>query len=275
MTAQRATSWGLLALAGVLVLSLAVAVAQTTWHALGYFSGGDPGEIIRPSSAAAKPVDIAPIVALAPFGIPAAVESGPIEASTSSLVLRGVVLARPQEKSSALVSDAGGEIASFSVGEKLPGGAVLDEVAADHVILIVSGRRERLGFPDVAASAGVAAIRASIPGVAGSSAASATAPSTQEVIETYRRKIADNPQTVIDDLGVSATAEGYRVGQNLASGMRRAGLQPGDLVVRVNGVPVGDIEQDRQTFEDVTASGRARVEVIRDSRLLILSFPLR
>jgi hypothetical protein len=45
--------------------------------------------------------------------------------------------------------------------------------------------------------------------------------------------------------------------------------------LRVNGVDVGDIEQDRQRFEDLAASDRLRVEVRRGDRLLVLSCPIR
>ena len=57
--------------------------------------------------------------------------------------------------------------------------------------------------------------------------------------------------------------------------MRGAGLAPGDVVEKVNGVQVGDAERDRRLFDEAVVSGRARVEVVRDGRRIILSFPLR
>jgi len=269
---ERATVTGLAAVAGLAVLSVAIVAAQVTWHALGYFSRSETSIAI--AAPPAPPPDIAPILALAPFGNPVGVERGPIEATTSNLTLRGVVLAVPASRSSALISQAGGEIQAFSIGETISGGAILESVAPDHAILLVAGRQEKLAFPETSTSSGVAAIRATL-GADALAPGSPAAQTPQDVVDAYRQRIADNPKTVIDEFGVSATPEGYRVGANLASSVKRAGLQPGDLVIRVNGVAVGDVEKDRLLFEDVAASGRARVEVMRDDRLLILSFPLR
>lgn len=273
MKVRNPINLALLALAALLTLSVAIAAAGTTWHALGHFPELKAQEVMPQQSAAIEAPDLAPILALAPFGVPTATQ-GPIQATSANLILRGVILAVPASRSTALISEAVGEPRTVSVGQTLPGGAVLDSVASDHVMLLLAGRREILAFPETQSAAGVNAIRASIPGAnANSILTGQNAP--QDVIDGYRQKIADNPQTVLDEFSVSATPEGYRVGQTPAANVRRAGLLPGDLVVRVNGVAVGNVEQDRKHFEDVVASGRARVEVMRNDRLLILSFPLR
>jgi general secretion pathway protein C len=264
---------GLLALAGVLTVSVAVGAANTVWHGLGHFPELQSRQPVYRATSADQVTDLTPIMTLAPFGV-AAVNEGPLQTTSANLTLRGVVLASPANQSTALISDAGGAPQTVAIGETLSGGAVLDGVAQDHVILLVAGRREVLSFPDSRSDAGVASIRASIVG-AGASPASSAQSSPPDVIDSYRQKIADNPQTVLDEFSVSASAEGYRVNETLAPSVRRAGLMPGDVIVRVNGVPVGNVEQDRKHFEDVVASGRARVEVLRNDNLLILSFPLR
>lgn len=272
MIRPRALSLALLALATALTVSVAVAASGATWHALGHFPEVR-GPAIRQQPAAEQPVDLAPILALAPFGVATPAET-PLQATSANLILRGVILASPSNQSMALISEATGAPAAVRVGQRAPGGAVLDRVAADHVTLLAAGRREILSFPETQSSAGVAAIRASISG-ANADPTAAKQISPQESIDVYRQKIADNPQAVLEEFSVNATPEGYRVSQTPAADVRRAGLQPGDLVVRVNGVAVGNVEQDRKHFEDVAASGRARVEVIRGDRLLVLSFPLR
>lgn len=272
MTIRNPTSLALLAFAAVSVVTVGIAGGSATWHALGHYPEMRLQQSGIPITAQAE-VDLAPIHALAPFGIAAAAE-GPLQATSSNLVLRGVILARPASKSTALVADAGGPAIPVSIGEALPGGAILDSVGNDHVVLLLAGRKEILSFPVSQSSAGVAAIRAGIPSAfTDKSAVSAGSP--QETIDAYRRKIADNPKSVLDEFSVAATPEGYKVSDLIAPGVRRAGLQPGDLIVRVNGVAVGDVEKDRRLFDDVAASGRARVEVLRAGQLLILSFPLR
>lgn len=267
----------LVALGALATVSLGVAGAPVIWRALGHFPDQGAASVTASDTRVAEEADLSPVLALAPFGVAISAEAGPVAATLGDLTLRGVILARPAEQSSALIAEGGREMRPVAIGESLSGGAVLESVASDHAVLVVGGRRERLGFPEAAPSgSGVATIRASIPGLSATqTGAPAPAATPTETVDLYRQKIADNPQTVVDELGVTPGPDGYRVGQNLASNVRRAGLQPGDLVVRINGIAVGDIEQDRLNFETIAASGRARVEVMRDDRLLILSFPLR
>ena len=97
----------------------------------------------------------------------------------------------------------------------------------------------------------------------------------EAAVAGYRERLRDDPQRVLDDLVLVATEDGYEVGADPAEPVRRAGLEPGDLVAKVNGQQVGDIARDRRLFDEVVASGRARVEVVRDGRRMALSFPLR
>ena len=97
----------------------------------------------------------------------------------------------------------------------------------------------------------------------------------EAVVAGYRERLRDDPRRVLDDLGLVATEAGYEVGADPASPVRRAGLEPGDLVAKVNGQQVGDIERDRKFFDEVVASGRARVEVVRNGQRIPLSFPLK
>jgi general secretion pathway protein C len=67
---------------------------------------------------------------------------------------------------------------------------------------------------------------------------------------------------------------GYRVGDAASAAVLRAGLRPGDLIATVNEQQVGNIEQDRELFEQVAAAGRARMAIVRGGERLVLSFPL-
>jgi general secretion pathway protein C len=266
------------ALAAALAVWVAWAAGGATWRALGHFSGAAEPPAPASGRTAAAPVDLEPILRLAPFGVAAPAAAAP-GAASQALSLRGVIVAVPASASTALIADAGGQPRAYAVGESLPGGATLESVAADHVVLNAGGRRERLDFPEAAALApGAAAVRASIPGfgpAAGGSTAEAPA-QPEEAIDFWRRRIAEDPRAVLGELGLAAgDGGGYRIGEGAPPQVRRAGLLPGDVVVRVNGVPVGDVEADRLHFETVAAAGRARVEVMRDGRLMILTFPLR
>lgn len=272
MKAGNPLSLALVTCAAVATVSVALPAANMTWHALGHFPDL-PQTSGATATAALTAVNLQSVLALAPFGVSTAI--GPAQATSTNLVLRGVVVSRPASKSTALISASGAPPKSINIGEALPGGATLESVAADHVVLAVAGRREILRFPD-GFTTDVSALGTRGPDTGiGSASPTTTGKSPGTIVDQYRQKITDNPQTLLDELNLTASPDGYRVGDRIAPALRRSGLQPGDLVVRINGVPVGDAERDREHFEDVIASGRARVEVMRGRRLLILSFSLR
>jgi general secretion pathway protein C len=95
------------------------------------------------------------------------------------------------------------------------------------------------------------------------------------VIAYYRDQILQNPQSVMDRLGLQATPAGYLIAASADADVRRAGFQPGDLVTRVNGQAVGDVAQDQIYFDEIAASGRATVEVQRAGQIITMTFPLR
>jgi general secretion pathway protein C len=278
------------AAAAAVAVSAGAALAPLTWHALGLTGGGQPpprADLARTDPSGAAPSDVSAITAMAPFGAYAAVQEAEAQAARETelgLVLRGVLVAgRPQE-SAAFIS-RGAEVSVYGVGEAVIRGAVLSAVHPGHVELEVDGRVETLSFPEAGAEsrrrAGADSMRARLSASArgtapapGAETAGGAPPSPEEVIEDYRRRIADNPRTVLDGLGLEAGEQGYRIRDDAPAAVRRAGLRPGDVVIRVNGEAVGDVESDRRLYDRVAASGQARVEIMRDGRVVTLSFPL-
>lgn len=274
----RMVSLGLWALAMLITVSLAMAAAQMTWHLSGETNEPvaiDMSDERYPTTR--QPPDLTPILSLQPFGAIDRLPPSQPEAQETDLglVLHGVVLAQPADASIALIATADQDVNAYGIDDPVAGGAVLQQVLPSKVILLVNGKQETLSFPKGVEPSGVARLRNLVPdSVAGRSAAPADN-SAPAVIERYRQRIAANPKTVLDNLGVSVTEQGYQVGQQPAAGVRRAGLRPGDIVARVNGEKVGNIESDRRLFDKVAASGHARVEVIRDGQRIIMSFPLK
>ena len=280
------------AAAVAMAVSVAVALAGLAWRL-----AGDPGGSATPptaTSAPAQPLDLRPIARLAPFGKPVTLSETAAAAvpTSASLQLKGIVVARPRSASAALIATADAPPRAFAIGEALPGGAVIDSIEYDLVLLRVGGRLETLAFAsrgdgggtagvvaaaagtpvaDSVASADLAALRALLP----PSALGPDAAQPATVIEAVRDRVASDPRALIDSLGAVPTEGGYRVGASAAPAMLAAGLQPGDVIERINGRPVGDIENDRALFEQVVAAGRARVEVRRGDSRVTLSFPLR
>ena len=279
MTAAATRPLLALVVLGVLA-SLAWAAAGVTWHVAGFASVA-PAEAPAPAitAADAPATDIGPALALAPFGTapppPAAVR----ETETAlDLVLRGVVVQADPALSSALIGH-GSQTDSYRPGDSVADQATLISVATDKVVLDVNGKRETLSFPRVGDAAGAAPAPGGVGALeaAVSAAAVSDAPPTtpEDFINLWRERISANPQDVLDEIGLIPTENGYRIADVHDSGVGRAGLRAGDLVTRVNGQAVGNVEQDRKLYEDVAASGLARIEVQRDGRTIVMSFPLR
>ena len=57
--------------------------------------------------------------------------------------------------------------------------------------------------------------------------------------------------------------------------LRQTGLQPGDVILSINGQPVGDVERDRLELDNVLAQGSARIEVQRGDRRFFITASLK
>jgi general secretion pathway protein C len=97
------------------------------------------------------PKPIPPVIAAVPlFGTagandPAVTQNLPT--TNLQLTLRGAVVESDAAKSSAVIEEPGKPAQSYRIGETLPGGATLDAVFADHVVLKRNGELETLNFP--------------------------------------------------------------------------------------------------------------------------------
>ena len=107
----------------------------------------------------------------------------------------------------------------------------------------------------------------------------AAAATTREVVEQYRDKLNADPERTLNSIGVdpvqAGDAQGYKLG-GLANSplLRNTGLQSGDVLLSVNGQPVGDIAQDQLRINSVLAEGSARLEVMRGDRRFFVTAAL-
>lgn len=228
--------------------------------------------------------------------------AAPAVATQLPLELLGVFVADDPDNSAAIIAQRGRPGMLYSVGETLPGNATLVEVNPNHVVLRRAGMRETLHFPTTSES--LAARAAPTTDFGGDDAAmlpseddpyggspeafadeyddgTAGGPpdesmegipeDMQQMVEDYQHRIEEDPNQAMEELGVEpvseGAAEGYRVGDLAQSPyLSQTGLQPGDIILSVNGRPVGDLQQDRMELANVLAQGSARLEVQRGDR---------
>lgn len=273
----------------LLICTVAAAAAPVFWHLRGHHAV-IPAQARPPANATAAlpPLDLGPTLAFAPFGSASAPEpTAPAAQPELQMTLLGVIVRDDPSRSLALVEVQGNE-ANYRTGDEITPDAVLISVASDRVTVNVSGTPRILTFegadrPETdrmpTGSERLAALMTSGEGDTISdrvdAAARAEPVTTQDYIDVWRDRIRANPAQVLETIGLVPTSNGYRIADEHDTGVNRAGLQAGDVVTSVNGQSVGDVEKDRALYDAVAASGVARIEVQRNGRTIVMSFPLQ
>lgn len=293
----------------LIVLGMAYTLATTVL----FFAAPQEAASVQPRQTAAKePGDARPgadldsIVTANLFGVPGARPSEAAAAAAARetlaetrlpLVLHGVFVAEDPAESTAILARKGRSEELYHIGDRLPGNATLDAVYLDHVLLRRGRSLERLTFPrsdetiatPAARAAGTEtgspdarALRAgrASPPMPPPARGKPAAPSPQEMAERYREKLKDDPQEALGELGLTALGgdapSGYRLDRLAESPyLRQTGLRPGDVILSINGQPVGDVGRDRLELDNVLAQGSARIEVQRGERRFFITASLQ
>lgn len=253
------------ALSLLLVVAIAWQLVQLTWLLF------DQGEKTTapivvppppPAMASRKGPDVQAIVNAHLFGLPQApTEANPAEAPQTqmNLVLSAVFATSDPAKGMAIIGESTTAADVFSVGAAVRPGTKLHAVYADRVILDRGGQLEALLLP-----------AESLAGMM-----QARAPQTQaggRFTENLRRIAENNPSAFAEivrpqPVFANGVQRGYRVypGRNRQQ-FARLGLQPGDLVLAVNGTPLDDPQRGMEIFNTMGSSDRVTVSVERNGQ---------
>jgi type II secretion system protein C len=274
-------------LVAVVRLLVLVAIGSTIVDA-GWRIVGSPASIpspdtqlaSRPSSAPAHSVD--EILAANLFGKQRSADIvGTAQAANVQLQLEGTIEAS-RGPSVAIVSEHGAP-ESYHLGQQLPGAARLSVVESGRVVLERDGRRETLAFDRTPAVMNATPSVDDVPPSPDATDAEETTGGTTQVInqadnravaESYVRRISASPQAAVADFGLQpvapAQASGYRIVQKTPY-LDRVGLESGDVIVAINGAPVGNPELDHLELANLIAVGATGVTVERDGKVLNLT----
>ena len=215
----------------------------------------------EPSAAQGTPrIDLSPIFDFAPFGRAAAEQTAAFVATETNLTLQGVSVSPNTATSRAIIAGGIGDSTSYAMGQIVIPGLTLTEIAADHVILTSDTGTQRLDFPNAAPQ--TPAEETDAPGYSAKlqnliPQASPNSPTLSEL----RSELKLNPEDLLSSYDVTATADGYVIGP--ATPVTSTGLQPGDIITRINGQRVGDIVADRAFLDEVAATGQATIIIDR------------
>lgn len=253
------------ALCVVLVIAIAWQLVQLTWLAL---DRGAPGEALLPPApvnvpgTARKGIDVQGIVAAHLFGVPQsdAPAQAEVRDTQVNLVLSAVFAANDPAKGRAIIGESAQSTKVYAVGDSVRQGILLHAVHLDRVILDRGGQLEQLMLP-----------KQNTPGLAINrvpprpSAGSQFADNIRRIAQTNPTAFTEivRPQPVF----ANGVQRGYRVypGRNRQQ-FAKLGLQPGDLVLSINGTPLDDPARGMEIFNTIGTSDRVQVTIERNGQ---------
>lgn len=265
-----------------LVLMLARQLAGITWALVPGAALDAPPPVVNAATVPAAPpsqvADIQRIVDADLFGEyveqPAGPAAQPLEAPETELdlSLSATVSGASTAAFGVAVIANGGVERTYSANEEIEGtgGAVLQAIHSDRVILDVAGQLQTLRLPrsDAAENGLVLTTAEPNPVALQRTAASAFSPETISGDHASRlSRIAH---------AVPHVEQGTMVGFRLApradpAPFEALGFAPGDVVTEINGAALREPGQAPEVFERLAESGQANVVVIRDGSPRVLT----
>lgn len=186
------------------------------------------------------------------------------------LTLEAVFVGSDPAESGAIISQRGKPGKLYSTGDTVPGNARLEAVETERVLLRRAGSREALAFKvGYQVKAKPAAPK---PVISVNSAGPQDRQNHSSALASLGTDLAQRPEETLNELGISPNASGgYRISKQSNPYLLQSGLQPDDIVLSVNGRPVGDLSVDRLAIANLTASESVRVEIMRNGQTLTIT----
>lgn len=269
---------------GALLCLLAVVWMAWVMAGLAWLMSGHDSSALRmppeePRRVVVPAADISLLASYNLFGQSALVQaSGAAEnAPDTSLQLRltGVFVSVDPMRSSAIVADSSGQAGKlYRVEETLPGGATLESVFEDRILLRRTTGSEILRFEKTSLLDGKPAVRSGslssgVPQGAGSGTGPAVAPDVRQMLADAAAAMTDSPVEFLREMGLRRNGRGYEVSADAPENLRNTvGLKPGDRLLSVNGRQLGDAEADRALLDELKSGGTARVEIQRGGQIV-------
>ncbi|NOY71123.1 MAG: hypothetical protein GXP14_01900 [Gammaproteobacteria bacterium] len=223
------------------------------------------------------------IAALNLFGKPGAIEQAPraqpvkIADTDLKLTLRGILASGDVTVARAIIADDRARKEDlYKIGSKVPGGAILEEVNAEHIVLSRSGRLEILRLPNERLSAGLGMARQTNPSRQNSLATtnSQSGFDANASLREVRDSLMRDPQSLAllmaaePQVGADGKVTGFKLGQGQdARILRRFGLRRGDVVTMVNGVQLNGLNKLPELMKVLPSAQKLTIEYQRRGKM--------
>jgi general secretion pathway protein C len=241
-----------------------------------WFAAKAAWSVLAPAPAAAgnAPVAVDLAAAAAVFGGKAGSAGGPVAASAGGLRLKGVVAPTPGETAGAIFNTGAARDVAVPLGGEVQPGVKLVEVDRDHVIVTRAGVRERIDLDTRKAPAGAAGAGQQAAGFKLSVArAGANA-------FTFARKDLDNALKDPQQMGylgrIGQGTNGVRVEDAPPGSLaRKLGLEPGDILKRINGQAVNSPGDLARLYQQFSTLAQIQAEVQRGTAVVQLTYNIQ
>lgn len=271
---QKWARWVRVILALLLVLLLAYVLAQTIW--LLWYGPNDPLPESRlqtvnvaTGQAGGRELSQSQVESWHLFGVyqqePENNKDRLVDAPDTRLQLEllGLFQTRDRGKSSAIIAEKGKDAELYHIGDGIPGNAKIEEIYADRVILRRQGRLETLRLNELSTLGGVTQV---------------AEPAPQEPSPSPQTDLGQQRTALIRQLGLKSVTEGetqgYQIGAQAPKQLiKQVGLKPGDVIVSVNGHPLGNEDSDLEAMQSYQDTQAASIVVQRGDQQFTVNYP--
>lgn len=230
--------------------------------------GAEPPQLLSSDTQSAAQMTSAnfPQIAAAHLFGESGAEPAPIQAFDApetrlNLKLRGAIAAEDKSIAHAIIADSDGKDKLYFIDDQLPGGAKLQEVHQNRVILNRNGILETLRLPK------------NSEGGSRASTGSRSAQRTGAISQAVKQNSSSftdvlRPQPFMPN----GKLAGYRVypGRDRRR-FAALGLRPGDLVTEINGTPLNNLQKGMETFRNLGNASQIVVTIERGSTSMVLT----
>jgi len=285
--AQTAARFFITLLLLVLLARTGADLSWQLWGAVLSKSGPAPssqfqGQVSSPSPTSPRPPVSPPAEEIALFGHPPdALTSPGVEntgippASNLNLLLKGVVAVRPMRRALAIIAERGGAAEQlYGQGEEIAPGAVIREIHPDRIIVRRGSVLETLFLESLQPQAPKppAAVAAQ-PSRAAGNYLQPKGDGINWLInrDYWTERLADVPG-LAREVGVEVYSEnnqqkGYRlVAVQNSKLLNNLGLQPGDILLSVNGRAMNNVQEGLAAYQQAKGGGQITIEINRNGR---------
>lgn len=184
------------------------------------------------------------------------------------LELLGVFQNADTKRATAIIAEKGKEGELYHIGDSIPGNAKLEEVYPDRVILRRAGRLETLRWSDNALGGVTEVTREPAP---------RPAPTVPDG-NGGGADLARQRTAIIGQLGLEPVTDGgsagYRLGKRAPKQLlAQVGLQSDDVILSVNGHPLGTESNDMAALRSYQDTQQASIVVQRGDQQFTVNYP--